>query len=253
MARVGRPGQALSRLSDIQRLYGILDRARARLGDRCMADCHGRMNWPARGVYFFFEDGEQRTTSGSGPRVVRVGTHAISATSTTTLWARISQHRGVARTGSGNHRGSVFRLLVGEALVRRDGPQVATWGEGSSLTEAARLHGLSRAAVQARELLVEVAVTRIIGAMHLVWVQVDDPPSTTSLRAVIERNAIALLSNFRKEPIDPPSQAWLGFTSERERVRTSGLWNNNHVEERYDPAFLDALMEVAEATISASS
>lgn len=54
---------------------------------------------------------------------------------------------------------------------------------------------------------------------------------------------IALLSNFGKESIDPPSTAWLGSYSGRERVRTSGLWNNDHVEKQYDPAFLDVLAD----------
>ena len=33
------------------------------------------MYWPQRGVYFFMEDGEERSDSGSGLRIVRVGTH----------------------------------------------------------------------------------------------------------------------------------------------------------------------------------
>jgi len=42
----------------------------------------------------------------------------------TTLWARLSQHRGSAKSGGGNHRCSIFRLLVGRALecaTRRSG------------------------------------------------------------------------------------------------------------------------------------
>lgn len=96
-----------------------------------------------------------------------------------------------------------------------------------------------------------MAVTRTIGARPFVWVRVDDPPSTTSLRAVIERNSLALLSNLGREHVDPPSQAWLGLSSSRERVRASGLWNNNHVEEQHESAFLDVLAEAAEATAPA--
>jgi hypothetical protein len=65
-----------------------------------------------------------------------------------------------------------------------------------------------------------------------------------SLRGYIERNAIALLSNYNKRPLDPPSNAWLGHRCNRERVRNSGLWNSNHVDETYDPAFLDKLDEL---------
>jgi hypothetical protein len=49
--------------------------------------------------------------------IVRVGTHALETGSQTTLWKRLSQHRGQARSGSGNHRGSIFRLIVGTALI----------------------------------------------------------------------------------------------------------------------------------------
>ncbi len=44
---------------------------------RELAHCNGHLDWPTRGVYFFFEPGELRTTSGKGMRVVRVGTHAL--------------------------------------------------------------------------------------------------------------------------------------------------------------------------------
>jgi hypothetical protein len=46
---------------------------------------------------------------------------------------------------------------------------------------------------------------------------------------------------MNKMAVDPPAPDWLGHYSDRERVRRSGLWNQNHVEEAYDPAFLDVL------------
>ncbi len=73
--------------------------------------------------------------------------------------------------------------------------------------------------------------------MPFIWLSVDDEPGPQSLRGFIERNAIALLSNYGKLPIDPPSDSWLGSYCTREKVRTSGLWNSNHVDESYDPAF----------------
>ena len=77
------------------------------------------MDWPQRGLYFFCEAGEERSGTGTGMRVVRVGTHGLKAGSRNTLWGRLSQHRGTSR-GSGNHRGSIFRLLLGIALARRE-------------------------------------------------------------------------------------------------------------------------------------
>jgi hypothetical protein len=63
---------------------------------------------------------------------------------------------------------------------------------------------------------------------------------------VIERNAIALLSNYNKPAIDPPSTEWLGQYCDRERVRLSGLWNNRHVDEEYDPQFLTLIERYVE-------
>jgi hypothetical protein len=74
--------------------------------------------------------------------------------------------------------------------------------------------------------------------MPFLWLAVEDEPGADSLRGYFERNAIALLSNSGKDSLDPPSVSWLGHSCNRERVRRSGLWNSNHVDEPYDPKFL---------------
>src|SRR2546423_10313456 len=90
----------------------------------------------------------------------------------------------------------------------------------------------------AAENALECKVTKVICAMPFLWIAVDDEPGAESLRGYIERNAIVLLSNFEKEPLDPPSGGWLGHYCNRELVRKSGLWNQNHVDKTYDQAFL---------------
>ena len=50
---------------------------------------------------------------------MRVGTHGLKSGSRSTLWAPLSQHRGTARSSDGNHRGAIFRGLVGIALSLR--------------------------------------------------------------------------------------------------------------------------------------
>lgn len=71
-----------------------------------------------------------------------------------------------------------------------------------------------------------------------------------SLRGYIERNSIALLSNLGKPPLDPPSATWRGRLCDRgkARVRDSGLWNQNHVNEDYDAGFLDQLEKLVDDT-----
>jgi hypothetical protein len=146
------------------------------------------------------------------------------------LWNRLSQHRGSKASGSGNHRGSIFRLIVGTALANRSGESIETWGKGDS----------APAAIRVLEREHEKRVSEYIGAMPFLWLEVPDEPGRDSLRGFIERNAIALLSNFTGNMIDPASPTWLGHFSDREKVRRSGLWNQNHVDEQYEPRFLDA-------------
>jgi hypothetical protein len=90
------------------------------------------------------------------------------------------------------------------------------------------------------EVELERQVSAFIGRMWLLWLAIDDEAGPSSQRGYVERNAIALLSNFNRPPLDPPSTTWLGHYSDRERVRNSGLWNQNHVDESHEQTFLDA-------------
>ena len=154
------------------------------------------------------------------------------------IWNRLSQHRGSVRSGAGNHRGSIFRLIVGTALIAKHGYNFPTWDDRKSSAPAD---------VRMAELVLEREVSKTIGAMQVHWVAIDDEPGDESARGYIERNAIALLSHFGKEPIDPPSPTWLGHYCNRPHVQTSGLWNADHVDEKYDAKFMDQLQACIEA------
>ena len=240
------------RAADTSRFYDLLGRLATRTGrPRVLRDCSGRMDWPRRGVYFFFEPGENRSVASSDSdsgsctdsdgrgRVVRVGTHGLTAGSKSVLWGRLSQHRGDAGSGRGNHRGSIFRLLVGIALAQRNGlPLPPSWGVGNSRGAAARRLGISPANIKDSEESLEQLVSRYIGQMPFLWLDIPDEPGSNSRRGFIEQNAIALLSSFKTPAVDRPSPNWLGLNSDRERVRQSGLWNNAHVEQAWHPDFL---------------
>lgn len=233
----------MSVAADLEHFYSILGELQDRLGGpRCLSHCDGRMGWPPRGVYFFFEDGEHRAPPHEAqPRIVRVGTHGIAKAraSGTKLWHRLKQHRGngaVGLIGSGNHRGSVFRRHVGAALIASGRlPALASWGVGSS----------APAAIRDLESEHERAVSAVIGCMPVIWVAADDLPSTLSIRAVIEQNSIGLLCRARAEGLDVPSADWLGRYSPAVEIRQSGLWNVDHVETSYNPAFLKTLESLA--------
>ena len=84
--------------------------------------------------------------------------------------------------------------------------------------------------------------------MPFLWTDINDEPGPDCHRALIERNCIALLSNHGRDIIDPPSPQWLGLFSDRSLVGGSGLWNQRHVAETHDPAFLDVLEMIIEQT-----
>lgn len=229
----------MSRRDDIEEFYEIIDELRTRVGGcRKLRDCTGKSGWPQRGLYFFFEDGEVRE-DGVKQRIVRVGTHAVSANSKTKLWTRLRTHRG-NRNGGGNHRGSIFRLRVGEALLKNaEYPDHIreSWGDGSSAPKAITLG----------EAALELAVSDYIGKMPFLWIAVDDEPSADSMRAYLERNSIGLLSNYEDEALDAPSQDWLGRSSPEPTIRESGLWNTDHVDCEYAPSFLSIMRDFVDA------
>jgi len=101
----------LTRLQDLKRFYCILGDLEGKLGGtRKLATCSWASGLPDCGsVYFFFEQGEMRSQTGQGLRVVRVGK------TTRPLWERLANHRGTEK-GFGDHRISAFRKIVGKAL-----------------------------------------------------------------------------------------------------------------------------------------
>ena len=228
------------RLSDLDCFYGLLDVLRTGLGGtRKMRECTGEMAWPEMGVYFFFEPGETRTTRPWTARVTRVGTHTVSKGSRTSLWQRLRSHRGGIDL-SGNHRGSIFRLHVGAAMLQQSPGDTnpSTWGVGQTSTPAIRI----------TEAPLEIGVSNFIGDLSLLWLAVSDEASAASDRSYIERNSIGLLAG-PTGPLDLPSHRWLGKHSARDAIRRSGLWNVNYVSDAYDPRFLNVLASYVKVSL----
>ena len=226
----------MNRLADQERFYRLIWELRYRLGGyRYLADCSGRMVWPQRGVYFFFESGEYRHDD-SQLRVTRIGTHALKAGNKGSFWSRLRTHRGKtggSRAGGGNHRASIFRWHVGSALLNSGSfpdAEHSTWYQRKA----------DKAALES-EHTIEAAVSEYIGKMPFLWLPVEDSPGRASDRGLIERNSIALLSLAGGANRDKPSPWWLGHRATNPKVRSSGLWNVNHVDEHYDPSFLSVL------------
>ena len=214
-------------LDDLERFYGLMDRLEENTGERRrLSDCDPATDPELGVVYFFFENGERRSGSGKGDRVVRVG-------KCKKFRRRIStQHKGPADEMV---RGSVFRKWVHNALfLKFRETEFADWPD---ITEE-NIAGMLEALNPDRQQRLARATSKHMWPMELLFV----PIGRESSRQYIERNAIALLSEYGvDDPIDPPSRRWLGRHSRSDRIRSSGLWNSTHVANGYEPAFLDRL------------
>jgi hypothetical protein len=108
-------------------------------------------------------------------------------------------------------------------------PAIDSWGTAA---------GDKKAILAERAL--EQAVSKYLAELYVLLIAVPGESEKHNDRAYLEQNLIALLSNACK-PLDPPSCEWLGLKSDKREIRKSGLWNVNHVEQRFDPQYLEVL------------
>lgn len=216
---------------DVDDLHALVMQMAERFGVAPLGACSSAMRWPERGVYFFLDPMEKRDDGAAPYRIVRVGTHALNPQARSTLWSRLSQHKGTA-SGLGNHRGSVFRKHVGVALLTRDGATHPSWGVGATAPRE----------VVAGERELEERVSAYLTRLLVTVLPVLDEPGPTSMRGYVERNAVAVLTQAHApgEPL-PASATWLGHFSGAVAVRTGALWNVRHVGERAEASFLGRL------------
>lgn len=152
---------------------------------------------PANSIYLFFERGEVVPIGDHAiDRIVRVGTHTADGR----FPRRIRDHY------RGDRRASVFRYLVGSALLHRADPgtsRLITWayGEGSMV----------------RDIEADVDAT-LAETFTFASISVDRRED----RLAFERGLIALLA---QHPAAPPSPTWLGRFAGHPAIRRGGLWN----------------------------
>ncbi len=151
--------------------------------------------------------------------MVRVGTHALTATRKATLVGRLRQHRSHLADrdpGGGNHRASVFRRHVGAALIHRDGHSpalLASWLDR---------HG-PHPGWASQETGIERSVSRNIGSMPVPRLAVPRPRHPRARRAEQHR------ANLSADSQDPHRRGWLGHHAIPGQIRQSELWNVEHV------------------------
>lgn len=193
---------------------------------------------PKRGVYFFFDPAEKTDYSDVLPRLVRIGTHGVSKGSRSSLRMRLRTHYG-ANHGGGNHRGSIFRLHVGMSIIRRDGleERFPSWGVGQS----------ANASISEMEKELESQVSIYISRLFVLFIEIGDEPGKNSLRAIVEKNLIALFTEAHLG-LERAGDHWLGRWSPHDKIRQSGLWNVRGIGDMCDLKVVDFICKMGAAT-----
>jgi hypothetical protein len=160
---------------------------------------------PSDGLYFFYEDEEINSHDGE-PRIVRVGNHPRSVGG---LKNRLRNHY------SGNKNGSVFRKLLGGALIRRRNPS-----DSCLQPEPGRGHWERQdERTCSRCKPVEQEVSRLLRE-HFSFRCVE-------ILNQAERNRMeqGLIASLAACPSCRASPTWLGRHAYSQNVQRSGLWN----------------------------
>ena len=164
------------------------------------------------GVYVLFEQGE---TGHGGERIVRRGSHTGHAQ----LAGRLREH-----FVKENKDRSIFRKNIGRALLnRRADPFLSEWEVDLTSRESRERHAhqIDRQRLQT----IETEVTNYIRS-HFSFVLI--PISDKDERLYFEKRIISTVSGC---PSCSPSHGWLGLSSPVEKIRDSGLWQVNHLNQ----------------------
>jgi len=225
-------GGGSTRPTALQELYAKFGELQKQTdGPYYLSECDGHQNWPDRGIYLFFtHDSDLVNDPPSAWTVARIGTVGVSKGSSNNLWGRLRQHRGNEKgtyAGGGNHRGSIFRLHVGAAMIERDGlhDQYPRWGEKHSDWP----DDVDTTSVREQEHPLEQRVSEYIGSLPFLVLDVPGEPGPQSDRASIEQRLISTFS-FHHRTHDLGDDDWLGVDSPKPEIFRSRLWNINHVE-----------------------
>ena len=177
---------------------------------------------PENGIYFFFERGETVKWRGKVvDRIVRVGTHMKDGR----FKKRIRQHYGNVKSLHGNKNGSVFRRVLGGALLRKDDPN------DPRLKDWETQGGPSFAEVEERTSQV------LRSNFTFCCLRVDSGEERKNL----ESGLIGLLA---QHPLAKFSEEWLGKYAASEEIKRTGLWNTQHVNG--DPLLFEEFQRVGQ-------
>lgn len=170
----------------------------------------GEFDIPSNGLYIMFERGEH---AHRGRRIVRIGTH----TGNGNLKQRIQEHYEKE-----NKDRSIFRKNIGLALLNKNNDSfIEQWK--LDLTSASSRKKFENVIDYKYLHYIEKEVTKVIRNNFSVVVIRED---SKEKRLKIEAGLIASVANCEE---CRPSNSWFGKYSPKEKIRESGLWQEQKI------------------------
>ena len=162
------------------------------------------------GIYIIFERGE---FAHGVDRIVRVGSHS----SDDCLVMRINEH-----FINENKDRSIFRKNIGRAILNKShDPYLSTWE--IDLTSRLSRERYAYRVDHHRQEQIEAEVTKILHSNFSFCVI---PVEGKENRKYFDARLIATVAQCTQ---CRPSKNWFGLYSTKEKIRSSGLWNYQHV------------------------
>ena len=165
---------------------------------------------PKNGIYILFENGEKAHFTN---RIVRIGTH----TGKNQLRSRLKQHFINEKKDR-----SIFRKNIGRALLNKvNDPFLEKWNLDLTTRKAREKYSNSINFEKQNE--IEKKVSNFIqNNFTFVVLQVDEKDKRLDLESKII-STVSLCSHCKA------TDNWLGLSSPKEKIRTSGLWLVNEL------------------------
>ncbi|MGL4987545.1 MAG: hypothetical protein ACRC5H_10485 [Treponemataceae bacterium] len=165
---------------------------------------------PNNGIYIIFEKGE---TFGEFDRIVRVGTH----TGENQLYSRLLQH-----FVKENKNRSIFRKNIGRCFLNRlQDPYLKLW-DLDTTSKADKDNNLKLLDLDYEKEIEQKITTYIQENLSFCVFQVE----TKAQRLFWESKIVSTLAKSKELK---PSIDWLGNYSTKEKIRESGLWQVNEL------------------------
>ena len=204
-------------------------------------------NLPRNGIYFFYEDGEVSPHKPNQLRIVRIGTHKEN-----NFRSRIAEHfllnenkMNFDLSKSPPHDRSIFRKNIGRALLNRDNDKyLDVWEKKLMSRENREKYRHLRNITKEKE--VEGAVTDILRQKFMFRFLVIDDESLRMGQDGLEGKLIATVAQCG---LCKPSPSWFGHSSPVAKIRDSGLWQVQHLDDEIiDESSLPLILSAVQRT-----